>query len=196
MVKRLFFARNDQGALLIPLLLLTMIVAVSGFGIWGLLRSTRKQTEIQLRLDECVGRKAQELKSLLKTLTASNTRMKWVRRSAVVALLAPDALEAIQAELEIELALQEGLRLKWQAQSLVAVAGKACPQVQALALRYPLLNWNRLPPDAIGPQAFEWEEPSPEFDFLFVASPHQSAATVKGALNEKDRWIAEWTGLR
>ncbi|MFL5814417.1 MAG: hypothetical protein ACJ763_12630, partial [Bdellovibrionia bacterium] len=99
--------QNERGSLLIPFLLLTTLLAFFGFGIWGVMRSWKKQAELQLTLDACVGKKAHELKSLLNHLTQSNTRMIWVRRSALAAaFLSPEALTAIRAELEVELALQ------------------------------------------------------------------------------------------
>jgi hypothetical protein len=198
---------NERGAFLIPLLLLTTLVAVTGFGIWGVMRSWKKQAEIQLRLDECVGKKALELRSMLGTLTSSNTRMKWIRRSAAVAaFLSPEALEAIQAELIAEVALQEGLRLKWRAEGVTAALGRSCNGLRVLPIRYPVLEWARLPPDPIGPQAFEWPESpqDPSFFILLSSSNHQSAAQVerskdgpqKNAKNIKDRWAARWAGLR
>jgi hypothetical protein len=184
--------QNERGSLLIPFLLLTVIVAISGFGIWGMLRHYRLQVERQLRLDECVGKKAKELESLLHTLTQSNTRMKWVRRSAVLSVLAPEALEVIQAELNLELALQEGLRLKWIAEGGAAVLGHSCEGLRIIPARYPLLSWTRLPPDAIGPQAFTWEDSKPKFNLLFVSAPFRSAAQVQGDPGE-NKWFARWT---
>lgn len=192
--------QNERGSLLIPFLLLTTIVSVTGFGIWGVMRSWKKQAEIQLKLDQCVGKKAKELQSLLGTLESSNQRMIWARRSAAAAVvLAPEALEAIRAELMIELALQEGIRLKWQGEGIAAVLGKNCDELRVLPIRYPLLEWSRLPPDAIGPQAFEWVAPHPEFNLLFKSSSHLSAATVSGGAKEKangkNRWLARWASL-
>ncbi len=189
--------RNENGALTVPLLLLTAIVAFTGFGIWGLLRSWEKQAEIQLKLDQCVGQKAKELQSVLKTLTSSNTRMVWVRRSAAAAIvLAPEALEAIRAELEIEVALQEGLRLKWRGERVAIALGRTCEGLRVLPLQYPVLEWNRLPPDAIGPQAFEWLKPDPEFSLLFSMSSHFSGAKVKEDQNGKNHWLAQWASIR
>lgn len=188
--------RNERGSLLIPFLLLTAIVAFSGFGIWGVMRSWKKQAETQLRLDECVGRKAQELKSLLTQLTQSNTRMIWARRAALAAaVLSPDALAAIRAELEIELTLQEALRLKWRGEGVVSALRSSCEGLRVLPIRFPLLEWSRLPPDFIGPQAFEWMEPDPEFTLLFSASRHESSAKVKNEQIGKNHWIARWAGL-
>lgn len=195
--------RNERGALLIPLLLLTAIVAVTGFGIWGMMRSWKKQAELQLKLDKCVGLKAKELQSMLGKLESSNKRMVWARRAAAAALalspvtpVAPVALEAIQAELMIELALQEGLRLKWGGEGLAAVIGKTCDGLRVFPIRYPLLEWNRAPPDEIGPQAFEWDKPDPEFSLLFKSSNHLSGAKVKEEKNGKDHWVARWAGIR
>lgn len=188
--------RNERGSLIVPFLLFTTIVAFTGFGIWGLMRSWKKQAEIQLQLDECVGRKAQELQSLLTLLTQSNTRMIWARRSALAAaLLSPDALAAIQAELSIELTVQEGLKLKWQAEGAAAALGRSCEGLRILPIRYPILGWNRLPPDFIGPQAFDWDDPNPEFTLLFSASKHESSAKVKDEKEGKNHWIARWAGL-
>jgi hypothetical protein len=191
--------RNERGSLLIPFLLLTTILAFSGFGVWGVMRSWRKQAELQLTLDACVGKRAQELKSLLTQLTQSNTRMVWVRRSALAAVfLSPEALSAIRAELEVELVLQEGLRLKWQGEGAAAALGRSCEGLRVLPIRYPLLEWSRLPPDFIGPQAFEWDEPDPEFTLLFSASRHWSSARVAKVKNEqisKNHWIARWADL-
>jgi hypothetical protein len=192
--------RDQKGALLIPLLLLTGIVAFTGFGIWGLMRSWSKQTEAQLLLDQCVGKKAFELKGMLETLTQSNQRMIWVRRSAVVAaLLSPEALEAIQLELQIERTLQEGLRLKWRASRAMAAVKNPCSATKALPTWLPDLDWNRLPADMIGEQAFEWSTPHPEFYFLISSKSilsHRSAARVKESENGKNHWIAQWAGLR
>lgn len=192
--------QNERGSLLIPFLLLTAIVSVTGFGIWGVMRSWKKQAELQLKLDKCVGQKAKELQSMLGTLESSNKRMIWVRRSAAAAIvLAPEALEAIRAELMVELALQEGLRIKWQSEGVAAALGKNCDKLRVLPIRYPLLEWNRLPPDAIGPQAFEWVTPHPEFNLLFKSSSHLSAARVsegaKENANGKNRWLARWASL-
>jgi hypothetical protein len=189
-------AQNERGSLLIPFLLMTTIFAISGFGVWGLMRSWKAQAETQLRLDECVGKKAQDLKAILSQLTQSNTRMIWVRRSALAAaFLAPDALAAIRAELAIELALQEGLRLKWQGEGAAAALGRSCEGLRVLPIRYPLLEWSRLPPDFIGPQAFEWIEPDPEFTLLFSASKHWSSAKVQDEKTGKNHWIARWADL-
>ncbi|MFL5813230.1 MAG: hypothetical protein ACJ763_06605, partial [Bdellovibrionia bacterium] len=85
--------------------------------------------------------------------------------------------------------------LKWQGEGAAAALGRSCEGLRVLPIRYPLLGWSRLPPDFIGPQAFDWNEPDPEFTLLFSASKHWSSAKVKNEQIGKNHWIARWADL-
>lgn len=188
--------RNNRGAVSVPCAFGLVVVMIAGWGIWGVLRHWRFQAETQLRLDRCITEKVRSMKRTLALLESSNTRMKWERRATVVTVFAPPAEETRRVILEGELAFQELLYLKWQAERVAWLAGRACAD-SARGDR-PLwmsgLSWERLPPDALGPQPYRWTEEKPEFRIRIRNSPRSSNARI--AMGEKNEWKAEWTGLR
>jgi hypothetical protein len=182
-----------DGALTIPLVLLLSAAVFASLGTWALLRHWRHLVEDQLRLDHCVAQKAVELKTLLEKANTSNHRMIKIRQAAGPAAAAPGALSAIQTELNLEVALQEALRTKWETERIKWFLPGACGDRNDVTLSMPGLDWTRDPPDAIGPQPFHWSSSNPRF-YLEIQDQRRAAAAQvaqkAGGLHES--WKARW----
>ena len=61
-------AKNERGLLGIPMGLSLLAIATAAAGTWSVLRHWRGLTELQLRLDRCVGSVALKLKSDAATI--------------------------------------------------------------------------------------------------------------------------------
>ncbi|MDR3607346.1 MAG: hypothetical protein P4M08_08195 [Oligoflexia bacterium] len=176
---------------------LLLILSFAGFGTWGLLRAWRFQVETQFRLDHRVAREALSLQRGLRTAEASNQRMTAIRAAAAASsVLAPQVLAAIRAELEVEYVLQEGLRIKWEAEQ--------ARWMLDFGSRMALAEWERLPEDEIGPQPYTWK--TSEFVVETRSGSRSAAAKIsnEGAGGEGDEfnaqtessdWHAEWTNF-
>jgi hypothetical protein len=184
---------DREGALSIPLMLLLSSAVFASLGTWGLLRHWRHLVEDQLRLDHCVAEKAVELKDLLGKANASNQRMIKIRQAAAPAAAAPGALSAIQAELNLEVALQEALRIKWETERIKWFLPGACGDRDDVTLSMPGLDWRRDPPDAIGPQPYHWSTSSPRF-YLEIQDQRRAAAAqvAQKTGGTHDNWKARW----
>lgn len=174
---------NDQTGAITPLCMgLFIVLALAGFGIWGLLRTWRLNVESQFRLDHQVAREALSIKRSISLAEGSNQRMQVIRASTVGAALTPYTLAAVRAELEVEKFFQEGIRLQWEAEQFL--------------WKMKIASWQRLPDDAIGAQPFTWSDRT--FRLEARSGARAAAAEISGDLNvetEMQEWHAQWTNF-
>lgn len=190
--------RNESGQATVPLLLLFTTGLVAAFGSWGLLRLHFRQAELQLGLDSCVGRKAVELRDLLRFVESSNVRITSLRASVVAASFQPELIPPLQRWLEAEAALQEVRLSNWRVGIAGWMAGAACgPVSAAVVTSVPGVRLVRPNRDVVGPLPLEWigEEPR-TLHFAVAARERSAAAEVRrhpatSPLEEK--WTAHWT---
>jgi hypothetical protein len=185
--------RHDQKGAVAPLCVgLLIVLALAGFGTWGLLRAWRFKVETQFRLDHRVAQEALALKQSIAVVESSNQRMTMIRETALTGsvVLNAAAMAAIRAELEVEKILQEGIRLKWeatQAEWLLTQPGSSMK----------LADWTRLPDDELGAQPFNWSDA--DFELETRSGSRKAAAKISGdRTNETPahEWHAEWTNFR
>ena len=128
--------RDEQGVLTVPLLVLLMACALLGLGTLGLMRHWRHLTELQLRLDRCVGTAALDLKKTLERIEAGNTRLKALRAAQAAATLV-EAAGSLVPLMEAEATHQQLEILRWRARQAEWLALRGCDgkaDLRALAI--------------------------------------------------------------
>jgi hypothetical protein len=191
-----FFAPVDtDGAFYIPLLLITSIMVIGGFGILGLMRHWRFLAETQLRLNQCVGQVALDFKDTLNTIHLSNQRIEEIRAAIVAAHLEPSLIPPLRVALEAQVVQQDAQRIHWKIKSFSWMKNQGCGAKGDIASPLPVLQFERAPPDTIGPQALYWIPEIPSFFLIQVGNrPRWAAAMVKGSFDVSDNpWSAVWT---
>jgi hypothetical protein len=188
---------NQNGSLQVWLLLTLGVVCISGFGLWGVMRHWRFVVETQLRLNQCVGTTAQEFRSSLNKIDASNLRIKALRVSMGAAQAQPALAPPIQAALQLEVIHQNSLLALWKVRAVRWLAERGCRKSGDWGWPLPTLNYFRTPPDALGPQELQWRGVMPEeFQFQARHSPRFSAAVVRKeshAFQVQSSWKAFWS---
>ena len=194
--------RNTRGALSLPLLLALLAASFMGFGTWGLMRHWRKLTELQLRLDRCVGDTALELKGALNRIESENRQIQAIRAAIAAGSLAGGAGQAMKPALEFEVARQEFELLRWRMRQAQWLMRRGCDEEPDLPRPLPEMSWFRPPPDMIGSQPLEWMgkgerrlkveiRHSPRAASALVESGAGSWAT--GEFIGGSNWKATWT---
>jgi hypothetical protein len=166
---------NDSGALGIFLAFFIVVMAIGGFGVWGLMHRWSQAMALQLRLDRCVGEKAREMRILLRIAEASNFQMKALRVGEVAEFIF-DGGAGSKAALTAELAVQEALLIKWNIARGAWVL-RACGERGDGGPPLPAMSWNREPPDELGPQPFTWSNMD-RLHFQAKNGPRVSAAEL------------------
>jgi hypothetical protein len=162
----------------IPFLLWTLICATAAIGTVSYEYQWRRIVSIQMGLDQSVGKTALELRDLMNKIEALNAIMIKTRTAiAAQTVLGLPLQPAARVALEAQAKIQDGLLLVWKIKNT-----------------FPILHWERLPPDILGPQPLRWMGNN-EVQIKKYRFPRKSFARVfKGALNGKT-WSAEWSNF-
>ena len=189
---------QQDGIFHIPLVLFTLILALTGFGLWGSMQGWRNKVGIQLRLNQCVGEAALELRDCLDSIAGNNHRMHVTRAAIATAILAqPEAVPGLQSLLQVLKASQEVQRYRWRMRQIQWGVRRGCGGGD---LPYPLpgIKVFRPPPDPLGESPLEWDEQkSQSFYLQLIHLPRISTARVEGGsignLLESKKWKASWS---
>jgi hypothetical protein len=184
---------DEQGVLTVPLLVLLLASTLLGLGTLGLMRHWRHLTELQLRLDRCVGNAALDLKKTLERIEAGNSRLRALRAAQVAATLV-EAAGSLVPLMEAEVAHQQLELLRWQARQAEWLALRGCDGKADLPAPLPSMSWSRPPPDLIGPQLLSWSSGERRLALELYHSPRAAAAVVEaGGSLGSDSWKASWS---
>lgn len=157
-----------------------LILVMTGFGMWGFLRSWRWKVETQLKLDRCIAKTALNLAERQARLRTMNREIDALRLALSAATLTPQAKPALLAALQIEVVRQDLELLRWNAVRAQWLAQRGCGGRPAKAIiPLPSLGWQRSPPDPIGPKGLRWIGRTPEFHLEISNPPRYSAARVQ-----------------
>ncbi len=148
--------KNSEGSLQVTLLLILMITVMTGFGLLGLMRHWRFVVERQLRLNRCVAEVALDLRSLLNEIFQLNDRIQEIRAAILAAALDPPLIPPLRAAAEVLVQRQNYLLLKWKGRSGIWILQRGCGEKGDWAPPLPNLQFERLPPDTLGPQILRW----------------------------------------
>lgn len=192
-------SKGQAGSLNIPLALALLALAMASLGTWELLHRWRTLAVLQLRLDSCVGRTAADARDDLSRVGKSNQRMEAVR-AAIALVPVPHLRAALDAELAAEMALQEGIRLRWDARAAGWLLRRGCDGRNDLPMPLPLFPYDRQPPDSLGPRPSRWGDPRDrELVILLRHSPRVARARVEPEngkeIGNESSWKATW-GVR
>ena len=184
---------SQSGAVSLPLVLLLSVGFTASFGSWALLRTWHRLTSLQLRLDACVARTAEKLRTTQTQIEAANTRLKISRAAQLAGVVLPEALPALRAAAEVDARLQDLLLLNWQRTRVSWLLKRGCDAQADRPIALPELPWVRNPRDSLGPGLLRWTgEPEvsgkrrPRFVVELHHFPRASAAEVHTETQETD----------
>jgi hypothetical protein len=190
-------SKGSPGILLLPLGFAFLFFSFALFGTWGVLRKSRQLVELQLRLDQCVGQVALDLKAKMTGLEKSNALIK-ATRAALLIDPEPSSRAGLTLTLQGAVVFQEAILFAWTNRRRVWQIRQGCDLKQDLAIPLPKIQMTREPPDALGPKPLSWPEPiSQDFYIQLTALPRHSAAEIKkkGDRYESSGWKAKWTSV-
>ncbi|HLD98802.1 MAG TPA: hypothetical protein VJB59_01000 [Bdellovibrionota bacterium] len=187
---------GERGSLHVPLLIATLLLSTTGFGIWGVMRSWQNIMKLQLRLDRCVGEAALEFRDRLKLIESANTRIKALRIALAAATIKPILKPPLKVALTIEVARQDYQIARWKFKQADWLLKRGCGKPGDFARPLPAFQYTRFPPDPIGQQPLSWPGEYPNvFRFQAAHLPRVSAAQVyspqKGG-NFNGKFSAHW----
>ncbi len=199
--------RGRAGSLTLPLAGISALFAVTSLGTLGLIHQWRRLTETQLRLDRCVGKKAQQLSSLMQSIERANKRVHALRVSITAALVAaPETVPPLQALLRAQVVVQDLTLKNWDAQRLTWSLTQSCGSSRDRKKPLPDLPWFRPPPDPVGEQALSWPssldrrlhlqaENGSRKAAAAVADPNStnSGVNTHALFSRSAQWTAIWT---
>lgn len=186
--------KNQNGALQIFLLITLMTFCIGGFGIWSYFRKWRLLAATQIRLDRCIGKAAQDFRTTLNLIESYNLQIQGLRASIQAAEAYPALVPPLQAALLAVVSLQEVEKYKWEAKRVKWIITRGCGKWTDQARKLPDLEYQRDPPDSVGPQTLEWPGEMPEeFFFQIQNPPRYAAALVTRSENGLQTWKAKWT---
>jgi hypothetical protein len=177
------------------MVLVLMAIFTGGFGVWSVMRNWRFHVETQLRLNQCVGKTALQLKSTLFSIENSNSRIKKLRMAIRAAQVAqPPLVPALQGALTLQVVQQETELIQWRHTQFKWIRARGCGGWRDRAQLLPTLHYYREPPDLVGPQELKWTGIVPVSLWIKV----QNGSRVSGARVYEDnesssRWKAFWS---
>jgi len=182
---------NINGSLHLPLSIALSIITFTGLGLIGLERNLKNITELQLRLDRCVGKTAIEYKNTLTKIEKINKKIKVARIALALSNIEPEAAMALSVYLKKLIFSQNLLITKWRAKNVLWLSNKLCKKNSDLSGPMPTLPWVRDPPDMLGQKPLRWTGKHTEvFRIWLYHKPRYSSATLEGDPNElfKANW--------
>jgi hypothetical protein len=187
---------DEQGVLHVPLAMFTTLAVLTGLGLWGLLHHWKYLTRTQLRLDQCTGETALELKTKLTEISSANDRIKELRIAEAATTLSPEASAGLRALVEAEALRQEELRASWIVRQGTWSLRSGCGSPGDQTAPLPGLSWHRVVPDTLGEKPLRLEELPSSFHFELKHSPRGSAAEVFRGGSHESNWYARWIAPR
>jgi hypothetical protein len=190
--------RGSRGSVQLIFTVVALVMAIGGFGVWGIFRNWRFQVEHQLRLNRCVGGVAHELRDTLNKIDSMNEQIRQLRSAILVAQVQPESIPLLQTALEAVVKAQDLLLLHWRGKQAQWVALSGCKNRRDYFLPLPNLKYVRALADHLGPRQLIWLEGEPRMLFIHVSHKNRHAA----ARIEKDddgkktlthRWKTYWT---
>lgn len=191
---------RTRGSISVILMLFLIMFVSCILGGMVLLGRWHRIVNIQIRLDECAGRTALEMRKLLNFIEAQNSRIKIYRAAVVSSVAFPAAIPYLKKILQIEAVVRKAYITSWKINKATSSVIGACGRVSDRVLRFPDLPWSEIPPDWIGAKPLEWATPSvrreeTELRILIFRHPRYGGAKVRVHEQTND-WIAEWAGIR
>jgi hypothetical protein len=192
-------ARNSQGSVHILMTGIVLVFVFGGLGTLGVLRLWRHTVETQLRLNQCLGRSAQQFRDHLNGLLDENQEIRNLRKAIEAAEIEPWLIPPLRVLLEAVVLRQEITLVRWQVRCREWLVFQGCdPTHRDVAGPLPEFNFFRGPSDSIGAQPLRWMGVMPRsFRFQLKHAPRAAAATVQAeelyaVAEEPEKWIAVW----
>ena len=168
---------DESGVLVMPLGLALVFLGLMALGTLGLMRNWRKLTEVQLRLDRCVGKVAMELRNEQNSIESANRRMEMLRVAIPPAAIYPAVAAALQRALELQALLEEVTLRRWQARRIAWMLERGCDHSRDFPRPLPAMPWIHDPPDPVGARPLRWPPDARlEFRIQLNHSPRHAAA--------------------
>jgi hypothetical protein len=189
---------SQKGSMHLLLAVLLFFLTMSGFGVWSISRRWRHLVETQLRLNQCVGQVALQLRDSLNTLALANQRIYQVRLAMVAAVAEPSLLPALKTALQALVVQQEVAQIRWKVARARWLLPKACGNQPDLGLPLPGIPVTREVADILGPRPLRWTGQMPSVFYVRrLHSPRATSARIEGGSygnpGETAKWRATWT---
>ena len=143
--------RKDSGSISLLLLGATLVFVGALFGVAMLVRHYRNEVEAQLRIDRCAAQTAVALVRTQNQIGVQNAGIIALRAAAKAAQALPGAIAVPETGLAVLVAAQDLELAHWQSRQLQWLIAKGCDHENDTITRLPSLQWERSPPDDLGP---------------------------------------------
>lgn len=190
---------GQDGAVHIAMAGLLLLLAIAAAGVHAVARDWQRMAELQLRLSECVGRQARELRDVLENVEGDNTQIRWIRASiASATIAAPELLPALRAALRAKVLQQDARLAAWKVRRGIWLARLGCGKPGDWPRPLPRLPWVRPLPDAIGSKPLA-PEPGQPFPARFRIEVHHLPRAAAAEVRKPETgagWSASWARPR
>lgn len=185
---------GDCGAISVPMLLgvaglhFACLAGLAGLEEW------KRQIRTQFRIDDCVAQAVRQIRGILKSVEASNTRLTLARNGFRLAIT-PETKAAFALQVRAEVFFQTAQTMNWN-RLRMGVLG--CRNPRDTWIPGPAFPWIRDPPDDAGAGVLRWkdemaENPTSETrrEFHFEVSSGSRKAASK-VFKENQKWKLKW----
>ena len=188
---------DQKGVLQVPMVLALGLMIMAAVGFWGILRHWRGLTELQLRLDRCVGGTAIQVRNDLKSLDRTNAAIIVARVGVAATMEFPPADVPFRTALIILVLAQDKIQFDWTLRNAQWLLRRGCQSLGDIPVPLPAFPFKRAPPDPLGPQALTWEGPADRrLGVQLAHRPRYARAVVqegKGSHVISSHWSAQFS---
>lgn len=189
-------AHSPQGSSALPLILLGVVLSFSAISTLQLFGSVSENSQLQLKLDRCVGQAASETRRRILRIEAINRMISIFRIMMTVAIFFPKAAAGLQKVMRAFTFAQDLDRLIWNALHYRILLGLYCDTpsqwLSRLLFRSSGPPYRRPPPDILGPLPLKWTKKKKEVYFRIASDPKISASEVVFDEEWKIRWASPY----
>jgi hypothetical protein len=183
---------GSEGVLQLPLALVLFTLTSTVFGMSAIAQLWTRKVQIQLELDSCLGRRAILLKKSLNSIESGNGKIQALRIATAgsIATGQLELAETTRRAIQVVARLQELEKLRWNAEQVRWWTDREC---RGLKAPLPVLPHKRKPPDLLGENVLEWQNPQPKpFQLTVFRSGREARAFVFEEPDHHGKWQASW----
>lgn len=184
--------KTREGAIALPMALACLMLLFASGATFAILRNWNGLVRLQYSLDRCTLENSKKWVKVLNLIEKQNLAIRSLRL-ALSQDPEPVSRAGLTATLSSTVLLQEANLFFLRAQKSLWVANQSCNLSEAHPLFRGDFYWSRQLPDAIGPQALEWQSSQPyQFNFFIKMKSRSSSSKIEREKGIVKNWKASW----